>query len=76
MPDNHSDAAERLKNRIKKAVGEATNVAAAVNVGRNGGTTSVSTRQKVVHRDGITTTTTERHEEATTSAGKGGNQDD
>lgn len=77
MQDKPSDAGKRLKDRIKESVGEATNLAAAVNVGRGGQTTSISTRQKVVHKDGVTTTTTEAYDEkTTTSAGKEGKRDD
>ena len=35
------------------------NVASAINVGGKGRRSAVSSRQKVIHRDGVTTTTTE-----------------
>jgi hypothetical protein len=57
---------DELKEKIKDAVAQSTNVAAAVNVGGKSKRTSVSSRQRVVHRDGVTTTTTETREERTT----------
>lgn len=62
-----SDMAEkRLRDELKKKIEnvvDSANVASAVNVGSNGQRTSVSSRQRVVHKDGVTTTTTERREE-------------
>ena len=58
---------EELKKKIKQTIDEGgANVASAVNVGSKGQHTSVSSRQRIVQRDGITTTTTERREERST----------
>ena len=56
---------EELKQRIKKGVDDAvstSNTAVASNIGKKGGRTSVSSRQRVVHKDGRTTTYEERTE--------------
>ena len=63
MSEKHTEFRDRLKKMITDAVGESSNIASAVNVGSKGTKTSVSSRQRAVHRDGVTTTTTERHEE-------------
>ena len=58
---------EELKKKIKQTIDEGgANVASAVNVGGKGQRTSVSSHQRVVQRDGVTTTTTERREERST----------
>lgn len=55
--------ADELKTLVKKAVNEnGANVAKAINVGGEGKTTSVSSKQKIVQRDGNTETVTERTE--------------
>ena len=54
---------DELKRKIKESVGDGSNVASAVSVGSKGQTTSVSSRQRVLHRDGVTTTVTAKHEE-------------
>ena len=54
-----------LKNKIKDQVDDAVsnaNIAAAVNIGRSGTCTSVSSRQRVVQRDGETLVEEERVE--------------
>ena len=57
---------EELKQRIKKGVDDAvstSNTAVASNIGKKGGgRTSVSSRQRVVHKDGRTTMYEERTE--------------
>jgi len=59
--------AEELKKKIKDAArDDGVNIASSVNIGSKGQRTSVSSRQRVVQRDGITTTTTERREERST----------
>ncbi|MFN2389948.1 MAG: hypothetical protein ABR575_10150 [Actinomycetota bacterium] len=58
----HKKLRDELKKRIKEAVDEG-NVASAINVGGKGSHTSVSSRQQVTHRDGVTTKKTERREE-------------
>ena len=63
MSETHKKRRHDLKQGIKDAVGDGVNIASAVNVGSKGQSTSVSSRQRVVHRDGVTTTTTERTEE-------------
>lgn len=62
MNDKHRKLKDELKKRIKDAVEDSSNIASAINVGSKGTRTSVSSRQRVVHRDGVTTTTTERRE--------------
>ena len=62
MTEKSRKLAEELKAKIKDAVSGSSNIASAINVGK-GSHTSVSSRQRVVHRDGHTTTVTERHEE-------------
>lgn len=55
--------ADELKALVKKAVDEnGANVAKAINVGGRGKTTSVSSKQKIVQRNGATETITERTE--------------
>ena len=54
---------DQLKKKIKESVGESSNIATAVNVGSKGQRTSVSSHQRVVHRDGVTTTVTKQREE-------------
>lgn len=54
---------DQLEKQIGEAVADGTNIASAVNIGGKGKSTSVRSRQRVVHRDGETTTTTERYEE-------------
>lgn len=67
MGDVGKRFAEELKKKIKDAVDHnGANIASSVNVGSKGQRTSVSARQRIVQRDGITTTTTERREERTT----------
>ena len=59
------DWKDDLKKRIKEQVDDAvvtSNTAIASNIGKKGGHTSVSSRQRVVHRDGVTTTVEERTE--------------
>jgi len=51
----------KIKEHIEGAV-DASNTAVASNVGKKGSRTSVSSRQRVVQRDGRTTTVTERTE--------------
>lgn len=56
---------EDLKRSIKEKVGDAvdaTNSAVATNVGKKGTHTSVTSRQRVVQRNGETTVTEERTE--------------
>ncbi len=62
MNDKHRSLKDELKRRIKDAVEDSSNIASAINVGGKGTRTSVSSRQRVVHRDGVTTTITERRE--------------
>jgi hypothetical protein len=62
MTDERKKLRDELKARIEDAVGESTNVASAINIGKGRSHTSVSSRQRVVHRDGVTTTVTERRE--------------
>ena|GEM_PF-6343159 len=63
MSDKHRELRDEIKKKIKDAASDTSNIASAINVGGKGRRTSVSSRQKVVHRDGVTTTTTEKHEE-------------
>ncbi|MEA2434277.1 MAG: hypothetical protein QOG54_1734 [Actinomycetota bacterium] len=46
---------EELKARIKDAVKDDTNIVSSVNVGGSGSRTSVSSRQEVVTKNGVTT---------------------
>ena len=53
-----------LKKKIKESIDEGgANIASAINVGGKDRHTSVSSRQRIVQRDGVTTTTTEKWEE-------------
>lgn len=57
--------AEKLKNKIKERVDDAvdaSNTAVATNTGKKGAHTSVSSRQRVVQRNGKTTRVEERIE--------------
>lgn len=66
MSDKNGDLFDQLKKRINQAVDDGnTNVAKAINVGGKGRRASVSSRQRVVHRDGVTTRVTETHREET-----------
>ncbi len=66
MGETQKRIREELKQKIKDAVdGGGSNIASAVNIGSKGERTSVSSHQRVVQRDGVTTTTTERREERT-----------
>jgi CMP-2-keto-3-deoxyoctulosonic acid synthetase len=53
---------DELKRDLKKTIVDATNIASAINVGKRGEHSSVSSRQKVTHRDGVTTTVTETND--------------
>lgn len=56
---------DELKAKIEKHVGDAvdaSNTAVATNVGKTGAHASVTSRQRVVQRDGQTTRVTERTE--------------
>jgi hypothetical protein len=66
MTEKRRKARDELKKWIENAVSESSNVASAINVGNKGSRTSVSSRQRIVHRDGVTTTVTERREEKST----------
>jgi len=46
---------EQLKEQIEDAAKKDSNIASAVNVGESGSKTSVSSRQEVVTKDGVTT---------------------
>ena len=62
LPDME-DLAEHVKAMIEKLGDESgTNIAASVNVAGEG-QTSVSSKQRIVHRDGKTETVTERTEQ-------------
>ncbi|HEV3471626.1 MAG TPA: hypothetical protein VG408_00260 [Actinomycetota bacterium] len=61
MHEKARSVRDELKRGLKNVV-DATNIASAINVGRRGEHTSVSSRQKVTHRDGVTTTITETDE--------------
>ena len=64
MGETQKSLREELKKKFKQAIDDGgANIASSFNVGGKGQRTSVSTRQRIVHRDGITTTTTERREE-------------
>ena len=64
MSDLGKRFVEELKKKVKDAADQdGTNIASSVNIGSKGQRTSVSSRQRIVKRDGITTTTTERREE-------------
>ena len=63
MGDAGKNFRDELKKKIKESVDHSSNVAAAVNVGSKGQRTSISSRQRVVHKDGVTTTVTEHREE-------------
>jgi hypothetical protein len=64
MSETQKRLREELKKKIKQSIDEGgANIASAVNVGSNGQHTSVSSHQRIVQRDGVTTTTTERREE-------------
>ena len=61
LPDAHN-LAEQVKDMVKKLGEEkSTNVASSLNVGGTG-ITSVSSKQRIVQRDGKTETITERTE--------------
>ena len=66
MSERNRKLRDGLKANLEDAITDSTNAASAVNVGGKGKRTSVSSRQRVVHRDGVTTTTTEIREERTT----------
>ncbi|MDQ4065313.1 MAG: hypothetical protein M3161_04635 [Actinomycetota bacterium] len=50
---------EREVTRKVRNIVDSTNIASAINVGSKGRRSTVSSRQKVTHKDGVTTTTTE-----------------
>jgi hypothetical protein len=66
MTEKRKKLRDELKARIEDAVATSSNVASSINIGQKGSHTSVSSRQRVVHRDGVTTTVTERREDTST----------
>lgn len=58
MTSDGNEIRDEVKRKIRNVV-DAKNIASAINVGGKGRRNAVSSRQRVTHKDGITTTTTE-----------------
>ncbi len=58
MAENAAPVRDEVARKIRNVV-DSSNIATAINVGGNGRRSAVSSRQKVTHKDGVTTTTTE-----------------
>lgn len=63
MTDKRSELRDVLKKLITESAGESSNVAKAINVGGSNRHSAVSSRQRVVQKDGVTTKVTETREE-------------
>ena len=66
MTDKRRSLREELKNVIRDASDESSNIASAINVGGKNRSSSVSSKQRVIQRDGVTTKVTETREERRT----------
>ncbi len=63
MTDKRKSLRDELKEIIANATGNSPNIASSINVGDGDQHTSVSKKQRVVQRDGVTTKVTETREE-------------
>ena len=66
MTDKRRSLRDELKKLIDSANHETSNVASAINVGKGDHRSSISSRQRIVQRDGKTETVTETREERRT----------
>lgn len=75
MAEQQRGLRDELKKKIKDAVtasSDTSNIASAIHIGGAGRRTGVSTRQRVVQRDGVTTKVTETREEKGTGGATDG----